>query len=716
VNKSSLLWKIPTGVAMKSEEYTAAACALQPIQLGLGAKFGMNRLAHTAQDYYSQGFSLGETDAENAFNSASRQKMLEAVVRNCPSWTRLFWMGYCSHRPLVLLRRGSDFEVLRSSEGSRQGCKFGSFVFCLTVQPAYSEVDAAFPGVIFRAATDDLKSFARDPADIIATFPAIASALHRHAGITLNVSKSKVLLPPGVPDIDRIPDGVQVLREGTIVVGAAIGSDEFIRSHVTNIVKAKTQNLQALSLLDPQSALLLLSSCLVPALGYLLQVTPPRIMLEAARMWDVAIDAARHRCMCDPSIGRDPVVGPGLQLLADKKARLPLKLRGLGHYSAALLSPISFYSSYAHHASLDRGTRRRLLLAELRFTIECLRTSLSDCDFQDKIVPAEDIGLKRPGRKLQRELTCDAHSLARTQLIDSIPDSTAGKFDRRAFAIIDKPDSWLPFFVAPTSSDLVVDPQYFIAGLRFYLLLPQLLRLSDVPALVDVPAQDQPNFSYEADPCRHCPAHSCDRHLAHAHACHSSSKSKIRDRHELVKHVRAAAIREAGYSEIKIEPRTNAQRDQRRADIFFVDRSAHKHIHYYTDDCVGHPLCPTHIQGELSGSARVLDKLETAKIDHYADQLSAARTHPSVLAGLRVINFKPCAFTSLGEYGSGTIKFINAAAGYLKKRAVADACIAPRADGSTPSKLSAAFRSSLRAKLQIALMKGNGMIATEVGL
>jgi hypothetical protein len=500
VNKSSLLWKVPTGVAMKSEEYAAAARALQPIQLGLGAKF-VNRLAHTAQDYYSQGFSLGETDAENAFNSASRQKMLEAVVRNCPSWTRLFWMGYCSHRPLVLLRRGSDFEVLRSSEGSRQGCKFGSFVFCLTVQPAYSEVDAAFPGVIFRAATDDLKSFARDPADIIATFPAIASALHRHAGITLNVSKSKVLLPPGVPDIDRIPDGVQVLREGTIVVGAAIGSDEFIRSHVTNIVKAKTQNLQALSLLDPQSALLLLSSCLVPALGYLLQVTPPRIMLEAARMWDVAIDAARHRCMCDPSIGRDPVVGPGLQLLADKKARLPLKLRGLGHYSAALLSPISFYSSYAHHASLDRGTRRRLLLTELRFTIECLRTSLSDCDFQDKIVPAEDIGLKRPGRKLQRELTCDAHSLARTQLIDSIPDSTAGKFDRRAFAITDKPDSWLPFFVAPTSSDLVVDPQYFIAGLRFYLLLPQLLRLSDVPALVDVPAQDQPNFSYEADPC-----------------------------------------------------------------------------------------------------------------------------------------------------------------------------------------------------------------------
>jgi hypothetical protein len=32
---------------------------------------------------------------------------------------------------------------------------------------------------------------------------------------------------------------------------------------------------------------------------------------------------------------------------------------------------------------------------------------------------------------------------------------------------------------------------------------------------------------------------------------------------------------------------------QRRADIFYVDRSSYKHIHYYTDDVVCHPLCVT---------------------------------------------------------------------------------------------------------------------------
>jgi hypothetical protein len=43
--------------------------------------------------------------------------------------------------------------------------------------------------------------------------------------------------------------------------------------------------------------------------------------------------------------------------------------------------------------------------------------------------------------------------------------------------------------------------------------------------------------------------------------------------------------------------------------------------------------------------------MEKVKNDSYAVQLDAARHHASVLCGMRVINFKACAFTSLGEYG-----------------------------------------------------------------
>ena len=99
VNKSALLWKAATQVAIMHPEYYRASAAMQPLQLGLGAKFGMTRMAMTAQDYYAQGYSIGEADAENGFNRASRKAMLEAMFRQCPHMARLFWMGYCSHAP-----------------------------------------------------------------------------------------------------------------------------------------------------------------------------------------------------------------------------------------------------------------------------------------------------------------------------------------------------------------------------------------------------------------------------------------------------------------------------------------------------------------------------------------------------------------------------------------------------------------------------------------
>ena len=40
-----------------------------------------------------------------------------------------------------------------------------------------------------------------------------------------------------------------------------------------------------------------------------------------------------------------------------------------------------------------------------------------------------------------------------------------------------------------------------------------------------------------------------------------------------------------GYDDIKVEPRLNTT-SQRRADVFYADRSAYVEIHHYTDDVV----------------------------------------------------------------------------------------------------------------------------------
>jgi hypothetical protein len=76
-------------------KYCRATAALQPLQLG-HVTFGMTRMAMSAQDFYAQGYSIGEIDADNSFNSASRQAMLNATSMQCPHMTRLFWMGYLS--------------------------------------------------------------------------------------------------------------------------------------------------------------------------------------------------------------------------------------------------------------------------------------------------------------------------------------------------------------------------------------------------------------------------------------------------------------------------------------------------------------------------------------------------------------------------------------------------------------------------------------------
>ena len=63
------------------------------------------------------------------------------------------------------MRLAGSFAVLLSQEGARMGDKFGSFVYCLTVHPACMVIRRRCPNIGIQAATDDIKGFARDPAD-----------------------------------------------------------------------------------------------------------------------------------------------------------------------------------------------------------------------------------------------------------------------------------------------------------------------------------------------------------------------------------------------------------------------------------------------------------------------------------------------------------------------------------------------------------------------
>jgi hypothetical protein len=182
-----------------------------------------------------------------------------------------------------------------------------------------------------------------------------------------------------------------------------------------------TRKLAALSLLDAQNALLLLSGCLSTALTYHLQVTPPRLAAAAAQAWDDAMDAARARIMSEPSVGVVPVVGPALQALSDGKARLPLKKGGLGHTSAAMLSPAAFYATYTQHAFHEQVGPDRMLVQELDFARALLTPSLPQAALELLADPCV-MRLKAPPVKLQRSITQALQTRAHAALMDSAPD------------------------------------------------------------------------------------------------------------------------------------------------------------------------------------------------------------------------------------------------------------------------------------------------------
>ena len=121
----------------------------------------------------------------------------------------------------------------------------------------------------------------------------------------------------------------------------------------------------------------------------------------------------------------------------------------------------------------------------------------------------------------------------------------------------------------------------------------------------------------------------------------------------------------------------------------------------YPDDVVCHHLCDSHIEAEATDPLSTLRKVESTKAASYAHVLDGARSAAAVTSGLRVIVYNTCSFTSLGALGKGTVRCLNAAAGYLKKRAVAAARAAPRADGLTPQRLSGMFGSAFVASFRL---------------
>ena len=454
-----------------------------------------------------------------------------------------------------------------------------------------------------------------------------------------------------------------------------------------------------------------LTKSLQHRIGYALQVTSPSVIGKELAIHDRNMDKYRNAILSKLSMGKKPKCSKTIQLNADNKARLPNRFGGLGHTSAVLIAPVAFYSSYAHHVALDKTKSKHLLAPEVNFCMDDIRKEVprKTSDLLELLPKSSlDMWRKPPPPRIRRRISDAIHSNKKDKLIASltIPE------DIKNFSTIS--DRHLFYTQCPSSSSKSLDTEAFISSIRFYLGLPQMLHLEDTPVRV----HPDTSMEYEAIECRYHNNQVCDRHINHGHSCTKSSSTKKKDRHELVKYVRSELITMVGYTDKHMEPRTNKQIHQRRADLSYTDKTnISRHVHYFTDDTIGHPLCKSHISNEMKNpnSQATIKTLEKNKSKRYADFIRRASTHPAVIQGSRIINYKTIAFTSLGEMGEGAIKFFNGCLSFYKTKIIKEIRRTPRADGLTPKELTSKLRLEFRTRIQFAIARGNSAIATSVG-
>ena len=207
INSGSLIAKVILSATLASPAGQRAAERVAPFQLSLGTSRGVEKLIHICRSAYESKWLVGKNDFENGFNSLSRQKMLDTHSLLFPESTDIFNFFYGVDSPVFLLDDELELCVLRSEEGSRQGCAAGTEAFCLGIVPVLTKLQARYPEFEFRAVTDDIVPIVPPPAsgsfdDWQVVYVKYARCLNdlkelslELAGLRLNQEKGALLLP-----------------------------------------------------------------------------------------------------------------------------------------------------------------------------------------------------------------------------------------------------------------------------------------------------------------------------------------------------------------------------------------------------------------------------------------------------------------------------------------------------------------------------------------
>lgn len=260
-----LFYRICTKFLLKVVDHILA---LLPTQLGVGSPGGvepMVEILEMERDRVLGGEASRKViclDMSNAFNSISRAVIAEATFRHAPQFYRLTKWAYGEPTPLIL----GDGTIIPSSEGVRQGCPLGPFLFSLGLRAKLEQMSDLVGGVsdIISSYLDDIMVVTHRPdmvARIVELFAPGDGVVVPLDGLVLNVLKTR--------EIDTA--SLVVSDDGFGLLGSMVGGLVARRAFLNGKIQSTVRHLGRLRQLPAQVGLWLLRECVVPENMHLLR-------------------------------------------------------------------------------------------------------------------------------------------------------------------------------------------------------------------------------------------------------------------------------------------------------------------------------------------------------------------------------------------------------------------------------------------------------------
>ena len=328
-----------------------------------------------------------KTDFKNAFNNIPRQLVLQQLFQH-PDLSNFFNMIHWTYAtPSFQFFRGSEgvAAVVKSCQGVRQGCVFGSLGFAIATLSMFTQIRDKDPNILVVAILDDL-CLSGDTQAVFGAFDKLQQLANDH-NIPIQPEKCEVLAPQKrVDSFDQLARErrLKISKDNLPLLGTVVGRDtQAQRSWVRDSLTLWQRPLQLLQHLPSQLALLIARTIGTAKVNHIARALPPHTTLGALEQHDRAV----QRCV-------QQRLDLNFEGFSQFVFNQPLSRGGIGFVPSASRALPAFVASVAstlHH--IHRTPLRNSDLANLP-TLQAVQTALNKLD--DEKVTVEDLPQELP--------------------------------------------------------------------------------------------------------------------------------------------------------------------------------------------------------------------------------------------------------------------------------------------------------------------------------